>query len=113
MLFVPTTLSPGERPLPSPWFWCQKHTVRESGRCLLHHCFGAENTALTWYTKLPCPDLAFLAPAPVPAAPGTGQEGGISHLSTRPYHQAAMVDHSRVDPAAGLQRVFRHQSHGR
>ena len=26
MVLVPKTNGEGKRPLPSPWFWCQKHT---------------------------------------------------------------------------------------
>ena len=43
MVLVPKTHGEGKRPLPSPWFWCQKHTVKASGRCR-HHGFGAKNT---------------------------------------------------------------------
>ena len=41
MVFVPKTHGEGKRPLPSSWFWCQKHTVKATGRCL-HHGFGAK-----------------------------------------------------------------------
>ena len=51
MVWLPKTHGEGKRPLPSPWFgcqiWCQKHTVRASGRCLHHGLgakFGAKNT---------------------------------------------------------------------
>ena len=43
MILVPETPCEGKRPLPSPGFVCQKHTVKASGRCL-HHDFGAKNT---------------------------------------------------------------------
>ena len=51
-MVLPKTRGEGKRPLPSPWFWCEKHTVRACGRCLhpavkasgrcLHHGFGAK-----------------------------------------------------------------------
>ena len=43
MVLVPKTHGEGKEPLPSPWFWCQKHTVKARGRCL-HHGLGAKNT---------------------------------------------------------------------
>ena len=43
MVLLPKTHGEGKRPLPSPCFGCQKHTVKASGRCL-HHGFAAKNT---------------------------------------------------------------------
>ena len=36
MVLLPKTHGKGKQPLPSQWYWCQKHSVKARGHCLQH-----------------------------------------------------------------------------